>query len=130
MLIEASSATSEGRCLKSFNSSVEESTDDERRENQLKVYFENHPLNFRKCAIFVSWDRKQVQRPSYGGGARTGEQIERKRFPVSSGNVSDHFASLAGSASEDAPSTDKKRFVSKGFPERKFVSRGGYVKRA
>jgi hypothetical protein len=113
-----------------FNSSVEDSTDDERRENQLKVYFENHPLNFRKCAIFVSWDRKQVQRSSYGGGVRAGEPIERKRFPVSSGNVSEHFASLAGSASDDAPATDKKRFVSRGFPDRKFVPRGGYVKRA
>lgn len=115
-----------------FNSNVEDSTEDEHRENQLKVYFENHPLNFRKCAIFVSWDRKQVQRSSYGGGVRTGEPIERKRFPVSNGagNVSEHFASFAGSASEDAPTTEKKRFVTRGFPERKFVSRGGYVKRS
>ena len=106
------------------------STDDDRRDNQLKVYFEPHPLNFRKCAIFVSWDRKQVQRPSYGGGA---DVMERKRSPIKpsiGGSVSEHFSSLNADAS-DATSTERKRFVSRGFPtDRKFVPRGGYVKRA
>ena len=114
-----------------FNSSEEEGSEEENRDNQLKVYFENHPLNFRKCAIFVSWDRKQVQRPSYGGSVRTSEkQMERKRFPVPTGNISEHFASLAGSTSDDVPATDKKRFVTRGIPDRKFVSRGGYAKRS
>ena len=34
-----------------FNSGSEPSADEERRDNQLKVYFEPHPIHFRKCAI-------------------------------------------------------------------------------
>lgn len=120
-----------------FNSSSEgsgnSSTDDDRRDNQLKVYFEPHPLNFRKCAIFVSWDRKQIQRPSYGGGI---EAVERKRTPsngiigTTGGSVSEHFSSLNVSDS-DATTPEKKRFVARGFQnDKKFVPRGGYVKRA
>jgi len=106
------------------------SMDDDHRDNQLKVYFEPHPLNFRKCAIFVSWDRKQVQRPSYGGGA---EATEMKRSPIKGaigGSVSEHFSSLNAGPS-DGTTTERKRFVARGFPtDRKFVPRGGYVKRA
>ena len=107
-----------------FNSGSEPSADEERRDNQLKVYFEPHPINFRKCAIFVSWDRKQVQRPTYGGDA---EASERKRSPAKNGgSVSERFASLNAAVVEgDAvASVEKKRFVSRG------ATRAGYVKRA
>lgn len=108
-----------------FNSGSEQSaTEDDRRDNQLKVYFEPHPIHFRKCAIFVSWDRKQVQRPSYGGGA---EAVERKRSPVKNGGtVSERFASMNAAVmpSDASASVEKKRFVARGAP------RAGYVKRA
>jgi hypothetical protein len=107
-----------------FNSGSEPSADEERRDNQLKVYFEPHPIHFRKCAIFVSWDRKQVQRPTYGGDA---EASERKRSPAKNvGSVSERFASLNTAVVEgDAVvSVEKKRFVARGAP------RAGYVKRA
>ena len=112
-----------------FNSGTDSSgssADDDRRDNQLKVYFEPHPIHFRKCAIFVSWDKKQVQRPSYGGDSQA---VERKKSPV--GNISEHFSSFnAGDASANS-SFEKKRFVTRGFPtDRKFVPRAGYVKRA
>jgi hypothetical protein len=112
-----------------FNSDTDasgSSTEDDRRDNQLKVYFEPHPIHFRKCAIFVSWDKKQVHRPSYGGDAQT---VEMKKSPV--GTISEHFSTLnAGDASAN-PAFEKKRFVQRGFPaDRKFVHRAGYVKRA
>ena len=109
-----------------FNSGSEPSADEERRDNQLKVYFEPHPIHFRKCAIFVSWDRKQVQRPTYGGDA---EASERKRSPAKNGgSVSERFASLNTAVVEgDATaSVEKKRFVARGAPHH----RGGYIKRA
>ena len=109
-----------------FNSGSEPSADEERRDNQLKVYFEPHPIHFRKCAIFVSWDRKQVQRPTYGGDA---EASERKRSPAKNGGgVSERFASLNTAVVEgDATaSVEKKRFVARGAPHH----RGGYIKRA
>jgi len=113
-----------------FNSSSDESgssTNEERRDNQLKVYFEPHPINFRKCAIFVSWDRKQVQRPSYGGVAET---IESKRSPIK-GNISEHFSSLHAGEASDNSVIERKRFVARGFPtDKNVVPRGGYVKRA
>jgi hypothetical protein len=108
-----------------FNSGSEKSsTEDDRRDNQLKVYFEPHPVHFRKCAIFVSWDRKQVQRPSYGGGA---DAAEMKRSPTKNGgSVSERFASMNAAVmpSEESASVEKKRFVVRGAP------RAGYVKRA
>jgi hypothetical protein len=116
-----------------FNSGsgTDQTSDDDHRENQLKVYFEPHPIHFRKCAIFVSWDRKQVQRPSYGDGA---EASEMKRSPMKNGgSVSEHFASLNAAvvASDASASVEKKRFVTRGAPtDRKFVPRGGYIKRA
>ena len=109
-----------------FNSGSEPSADEERRDNQLKVYFEPHPINFRKCAIFVSWDRKQVQRPTYGGEA---DASEIKRSPAKNGgSVSERFASLNTAVVEgDATaSVEKKRFVARGAPHH----RGGYIKRA
>ena len=109
-----------------FNSGSEPSAEEERRDNQLKVYFEPHPIHFRKCAIFVSWDRKQVQRPTYGGDA---EASERKRSPAKNGgSVSERFASLNAAVVEgDAvASVEKKRFVARGAPHH----RGGYIKRA
>ena len=109
-----------------FNSGSEPSADEERRDNQLKVYFEPHPINFRKCAIFVSWDRKQVQRPTYGGDA---EASERKRSPTKNGGgVSERFASLntAVVESDATAPVEKKRFVTRGAPHH----RGGYIKRA
>jgi hypothetical protein len=109
-----------------FNSGSEPSADEERRDNQLKVYFEPHPIHFRKCAIFVSWDRKQVQRPTYGGDS---EASERKRSPAKNGgSVSERFASLNTAVVEgDATaSVEKKRFVARGAPH----PRAGYVKRA
>jgi hypothetical protein len=109
-----------------FNSGSEPSADEERRDNQLKVYFEPHPIHFRKCAIFVSWDRKQVQRPTYGGDA---EASERKRSPAKNGgSVSERFTSLNAAVVEgDATaSVEKKRFVARGAPH----PRAGYVKRA
>ena len=114
-----------------FNSDTDASSssaEDERRDNQLKVYFEPHPIHFRKCAIFVSWDKKQVHRPSYGGDAQA---VERKKSPIKGGSISEHFSSLnAGDASAN-PAFEKKRFVQRGFPtDRKFVPRAGYVKRA
>lgn len=117
-----------------FNSGSEESAaEDDRRDNQLKVYFEPHPIHFRKCAIFVSWDRKQVQRPSYGGSA---DASEMKRSPTkNAGSVSERFASMSAAVmpSDESASVDKKRFVARGAPastDRKFVPRAGYVKRA
>lgn len=111
-----------------FNSSSDSgsSAEEDRRDNQLKVYFEPHPIHFRKCAIFVSWDKKQVQRPSYGGDTQA---VERKKSPV--GNISEHFSSLnAGDASANS-AFEKKRFVTRGLPtDRKFVPRAGYVKRS
>jgi hypothetical protein len=107
-----------------FNSGSEPSAEEERRDNQLKVYFEPHPINFRKCAIFVSWDRKQVQRPTYGGEA---EASERKRSPAKNGgSVSERFTSLNAAVveSDATASVEKKRFVARGAP------RAGYVKRA
>jgi hypothetical protein len=108
-----------------FNSGSNQSAaEDDRRDNQLKVYFEPHPVHFRKCAIFVSWDRKQVQRPSYGGGA---DAAETKRSPTkNSGSVSERFASMNAAVmpSEESASVEKKRFVARGAP------RAGYVKRA
>jgi len=108
-----------------FNSGSEPSAaEDDRRDNQLKVYFESHPIHFRKCAIFVSWDRKQVQRPTYGGEA---DASEIKRSPAKNGgSVSERFASLNAAVVEgDAvASVEKKRFVARGAP------RAGYVKRA
>lgn len=109
-----------------FNSGSEPSADEERRDNQLKVYFEPHPINFRKCAIFVSWDRKQVQRPIYGGDS---EASERKRFPAKNGgSVSERFASLnmAVMPADESEPVEKKRFVARGAPH----PRGGYTKRA
>jgi hypothetical protein len=108
-----------------FNSS---SDDEEHRDNQLKVYFEPHPIHFRKCAIFVSWDKKQVHRPSYGGDA---QEVERKKSPIKNSSISEHFSSLSGVDSSANSAFEKKRFVTRGFPtDRKFVPRGGYVKRA
>ncbi len=107
-----------------FNSGSEQSSEDDRRDNQLKVYFEPHPIHFRKCAIFVSWDRKQVHRPSYGGGV---EAAERKKSPIKNGgSVSERFASMNAAVmpSEESASVEKKRFVVRGAP------RAGYVKRA
>ena len=114
-----------------FNSSTDSSAssaDEERRDNQLKVYFEPHPIHFRKCAIFVSWDKKQVHRPSYGGEVQA---LDRKNSPVKSGTISEHFSTLnSGDASANSV-LEKKRFVTRGFPtDRKFVPRAGYVKRA
>jgi len=100
-----------------FNSGSESS--DEQRDNQLKVYFEPHPVHFRKCAIFVSWDRKQVHRPSYGGIVQTSDT---RKSPVK-GGVSEHFASLKKNDDESTP-IQKKRFVVRGLPPR-----SGYVKR-
>ena len=100
-----------------FNSGSESS--DEQRDNQLKVYFEPHPVHFRKCAIFVSWDRKQVHRPSYGGIVQTSDT---RKSPVK-GGVSEHFANLKKNDDESTP-IQKKRFVVRGFPPR-----SGYVKR-
>jgi len=100
-----------------FNSGSESS--DEQRDNQLKVYFEPHPVHFRKCAIFVSWDRKQVYRPSYGGIVQTSDT---RKSPVK-GGVSEHFANLKKNDDESTP-IQKKRFVVRGLP-----SRSGYVKR-
>ena len=104
-----------------FNSGSDggSSAEDDRRDNQLKVYFEPHPVHFRKCAIFVSWDRKQGHRTSYGGIV---ENSEIKRSPVK-GNVSEHFASLKKNDDENNP-IQKKRFVVRGLPPR-----SGYVKR-
>jgi hypothetical protein len=114
-----------------FNSDTDasgSSAEDDRRDNQLKVYFEPHPVHFRKCAIFVSWDKKQVHRPSYGGDS---QEVDRKKSPIKSGSISEHFSSLnAGDASAN-PAFEKKRFVTRGLPtDRKFVPRSGYVKRA
>ena len=120
-----------------FNSDSEgeSSAEGDRRDNQLKVYFEPHPIHFRKCAIFVSWDKKQVHRPSYGGGLV--ENVERKKTP--SGNLSSQFSSMKSNDpcyacvhdEEMNPAFQKKRFVVKGFPtDRKLVPRAGYVKRA
>jgi len=100
-----------------FNSGSESS--DEQRDNQLKVYFEPHPVHFRKCAIFVSWDRKQVHRPSYGGIVQTSDI---RKSPVK-GGVSEHFTSLKKNDDESTP-IQKKRFVVRGLPPR-----SGYVKR-
>jgi hypothetical protein len=99
----------------------------DRHDNQLKVYFEPHPIHFRKCAIFVSWDKKQVHRPSYGGIVENGE---RKRTLTKVGSISQHFSSLnaAGEASATpaTPAIEKKRFVTRGFPtDRKFVPNAG-----
>jgi hypothetical protein len=113
-----------------FNSDSEgdSSAESDRRDNQLKVYFEPHPIHFRKCAIFVSWDKKQVHRPSYGGAV---DIAERKRSPVKVRNISEHFSSLNGGEASATSSMEKKRFVTKGFPtDRKFVPRAGYVKRS
>jgi len=108
-----------------FNSGADQgAADDDRRDNQLKVYFEPHPIHFRKCAIFVSWDRKQVQRPSYGGSA---ESAEMKRSPTKNGGtVSERFASMNAAVmpSDESAPVEKKRFVARGPP------RAGYVKRA
>ena len=119
-----------------FNSGTDDvSSNDDRRDNQLKVYFEPHKIDFRKCAIFVSWDKKQVHRPSYGGAIV--DNVERKKMP--SGNLSNQFSTNKGNDPSYAcvhdedmnPAFQKKRFVVKGFPtERKFVPRAGYVKRA
>jgi hypothetical protein len=114
-----------------FNSSSESgisSAEEERRDNQLKVYFEPHPIHFRKCAIFASWDKKQVQRPSYGG---VSENTERKNSPVKGGNISEHFSSFNAGEASATSAIEKKRFVTRGFPnDRKFVPRTGFVKRA
>ena len=113
-----------------FNSSSDggSSADEDRRDNQLKVYFEPHPIHFRKCAIFVSWDKKQVHRPSYGGDAQV---VERKKSPLKNGSISEHFSSLSGVDASANSTFEKKRFVTRGFPtDKKFVPRGGYVKRA
>jgi hypothetical protein len=112
-----------------FNSSSSSSSDDEeRRDNQLKVYFEPHPIHFRKCAIFVSWDKKQVHRPSYGGDAQA---VERKNSPIKNGSISEHFSSLSGVDASANSAFEKKRFVTRGFPtDKKFVPRAGYVKRS
>lgn len=114
-----------------FNSSTDSSgssADEDRRDNQLKVYFEPHPIHFRKCAIFVSWDKKQVHRPSYGGEVHA---LDRKNSPIKNGSISEHFSSLnSGDASANS-ALEKKRFVTRGYPtDRKFVPRAGYVKRA
>lgn len=107
-----------------FNSGSDQSAaEGDRHDNQLKVYFEPHPIHFRKCAIFVSWDRKQVQRPSYGGGA---EAVEKKRSPTKNGGtVSERFASMnaAVMSSDESASVEKKRFIARG------THRAGYVKR-
>jgi hypothetical protein len=120
-----------------FNSGLEgSSSDDDRRDNQLKVYFEPHKVDFRKCAIFVSWDKKQVHRPSYGGVGVV-DNVQRKK--TSTGSLSNQFSSMKSNDPSYAcvndedmnPAFQKKRFVVKGFPtERKFVPRAGYVKRA
>ena len=99
-----------------FNSDSESS--DEQRDNQLKVYFEPHPVHFRKCAIFVSWDRKQVHRPSYGGIVQTSDT---RRSPVK-GGVAEHFASLKKNDDESTP-IQKKRFVVRGLPRTANVKR-------
>jgi hypothetical protein len=113
-----------------FNSGSDSgsSAEDDHRDNQLKVYFEPHPIHFRKCAIFASWDKKQVHRPSYGGVVGT---METKRTPMKGGSISEHFSSLNAGEASATPAVEKKRFVTRGFPtDRKFVPRPGYVKRA
>jgi hypothetical protein len=114
-----------------FNSGVVHSdSDEDRRDNQLKVYFELHPVHFGKCAIFVSWDRKQFQRSSYGGSL---EATNMKMQAKNRGNVSNCLPCLNQDVVEtnSSNSIEKKRFVVKGFStERKIVPRAGYVKRA
>jgi hypothetical protein len=120
-----------------FNSGTEQSSEEDRRDNQLKVYFESHPIHFRKCAIFVSWDRKQVQRPScdFSGFTHGMTPVDKKRNPtrnVTERSVSEHFSSLNQAALEnETSSSDKKRFVVRGsLNDKKIVPRAGYVKRA
>jgi hypothetical protein len=105
------------------------SAENDTRDNQLKVYFEPHPIHFRKCAIFASWDKKQVHRPSYGGIV---EKMERKSSTMKSGSISEHFSSLNAEEASATSAFEKKRFVTRGIPQtdRKFVPRPGYVKRA
>ena len=91
-------------------------TTDAESSNHLKVYFEPHPVNFRKCAIFVSWDRKQVHRPSFGGAA---DETNRRASPRS---VSEHFSSFKEGEASVKPSMERER--------KRFTPRGGYVKRA
>jgi hypothetical protein len=99
-----------------FNSGS--SAEDDHRDNQLKVYFEPHPVHFRKCAIFVSWDKKQVHRPSYGGIV---QNSDTRRSPVK-GGVSEHFVSLKKNDDESTP-IQKKRFVVRGLPRTANVKR-------
>jgi len=115
-----------------FNSGSDSgSSEEDRRDNQLKVYFEPHPIHFRKCAIFVSWDKKQVHRPSYGGEVSGMSEHHVKKSPVKNASISEHFSSLHTNDTSASAVFEKKRFVTRGLPsERKFVPRTGYVKRA
>lgn len=117
-----------------FNLTVEGNTDEERKDNQLRVYFENHPINHSQCAIFVSWDRKQAPRKVFSE-----DNSEKKRFVVrvsqpramsnddggdggdGSGEAGDHSDVLAS----------RGGFATRGkFPPRgKFIKRGGFTSR-
>jgi hypothetical protein len=115
-----------------FNSNSDGgSSEEDRRDNQLKVYFEPHPIHFRKCAIFVSWDKKQVHRPSYSIDGAGLSENHVKKSPIKNGGISEHFSSLQASEASANTVFEKKRFVTRGLPsDKKFVPRTGYVKRA
>lgn len=114
-----------------FNSTVEGNTEEERKDNQLRVYFENHPINHSQCAIFVSWDRKQAPRKVFSE-----DNSDKKRFVVrvnqprvmlnddGSGDHGDHEDHGDALASRGGFATRGK------FPPRgKFIKRGGFTSR-
>ena len=116
-----------------FNSTVEGNTDEERKDNQLRVYFENHPINHSQCAIFVSWDRKQVPRKVFSE-----ENSEKKRFVVRVNQPRSMSNDDGGDGVDRGDQEDqgdalasRGGFATRGkFPPRgKFIKRGGFTSR-
>lgn len=109
-----------------FNSGSDNSESqngNDNRDNQLKVYFEPHPINFRKCAIFVSWDRKQVHRSSFGVTSNENRMITSPSKSFRGASVSEHFSSLKEGDSSVKPSMERKQFVPNKYPNGRFVKR-------
>jgi len=82
----------------------DEGDEQSHRRNQLRVFLQKHPLNPRKCAIFVSWDRYQsAQVPAHRGPfvprPQSAPVVPREGAPVNVGQrLGGKFGVVVGNA--------------------------------